>query len=203
MNAMPPNPALLWRRAKPLAGVPAQPGVVAGLDLSLTSTGFAAIRQGALHGFALAPRDLTGAARLAWFYDEIGALVRRYAVEMVALEGYSFGSRNGREVAGELGGVARLALHHAGVPFMVVPPTSLKMFATGRSNAEKDSVAKELFKRWSVDLDGNDATDAAGLALMAFQRLHCGLRLTTVQQKAMESIVTKPKRSAATGCKKR
>jgi Holliday junction resolvasome RuvABC endonuclease subunit len=181
----------LWRRGLALRDVPPQDGVVAGLDLSLTSTGFAAIRRGMMVGFAVSPpKGCRGAARLAFLDAEITALMTRYAVQLVALEGYAFGARVGREQAGELGGVVRLALHRAGVPFVVVPPSSLKAFATGKGNADKHAVGKELYKRWGVDLEGNDATDAGGLALIAFERLHSTLPLTQTQRAALAKITS-------------
>lgn len=191
MNAVLTRTDLLWQRAKPLTGVPAHDEVVAGIDPSLTATGFAVIRQGRMYGFVTAPDEkmgLTGVARLDWFYTEIMALMARYRPAMVAVEGYAHGSKFGREKAGELGGVIRLALRHSKVQSFDVQPSTLKSFATGKGGSEKSQVAKELFRRWGVDLDSNDATDAAGLALIAFQRLHKGLALTKAQGAALTKL---------------
>lgn len=190
MNAPLSRADLLWRRSIALSGVPEHDEVAVGLDLSLTSTGWAAIRRGRMIGFAVSPpAGIVGAERLYFFEKELVGLLARYEPHMVAVEGYSFGSRNGREQAGELGGIARLVLHKAKVPWFTVPPQSLKAFATGKGTAEKSAVGKELFKRWGVDLPGNDATDAGGLALIAFSRLHSGLTLTQAQKDTLQKIL--------------
>ncbi len=81
-----------------------------------------------------------------------------------AVEGYSMGSKNGREMAGELGGQVRLALWLRGIPFRDVPPTTLKAFVTGKGNADKEVMLREVYKRWGYDADDNNDCDAYALA---------------------------------------
>lgn len=161
---------------------------VMGLDASLTGTGVAVIQRGRLKAWSTAPKGKTirGPARLAWFYEEIDEAVRRYRPVAVVLEGYAFGARTNREVLGELGGVVRLALQHAGLPMLVVPPSTLKLFATGKGSGEKDMVSKEAFKRWGVDLSDNNAVDATVLALMGMAWLGAPPAATKAQLAAVE-----------------
>lgn len=84
--------------------------------------------------------------------------------ELIAVEGYSFGSKNAREQMGELGGIIRVALYEAGWPYVLVPPTLLKQFCTGKGNAQKNEMMRAVFKRWQYEaVDDNDA-DAKALA---------------------------------------
>jgi Holliday junction resolvasome RuvABC endonuclease subunit len=68
---------------------------------------------------------------------------------------------------GELGGVVRLVLHDAGIPFVVVPPTSLKLFVAGNGSADKDQMRTSTLGKWGVDFDQDDECDAYGLAQVA------------------------------------
>jgi Holliday junction resolvasome RuvABC endonuclease subunit len=57
-------------------------------------------------------------------------------------------------------GVIRLALVRNQIPFAVVPPASLKKFATGKGNATKPDLRLELYKRTGIDLRDDNQVDA-------------------------------------------
>lgn len=168
--------------------VPTRGTVYMGIDPSLTSTGVAIIHAGRLKAFTLPPpAKMRGVERLDWLDREMGELLDRYQPERVAIEAYSFGSRNSHAHGlGEVGGTFRLALYRRNVASIEVPPTSLKKFATGSGNGEKATVAKELFKRYGVDLNDNNEVDAAGLAIacMAHED-QTGFSLTKAQLEAL------------------
>lgn len=86
---------------------------------------------------------------------------------IVAIEGYAMGSKTRPQMAGELGGHLRLLLWQAGIPYIIVPPTTLKKYVLGSGNAAKELMLKEVFKRWGYDTDSNDRADAYGLARVA------------------------------------
>lgn len=136
---------------------------VVGLDLSLTSPGVA-LMDG--HAETWKPRS-TGVERLAafreWVIDEI---VNKTDAQLVVIEGYSFGSRNGGERIGEAGGVVRLALRDMRVPFVEVAPASLKRYATGKGNASKDEVLIAAVKRSDIAFTDNNQADAFWLRQM-------------------------------------
>lgn len=182
---------MLFAAAPPLSNLPLVRGCYMGIDPSLTSTGVALIENGQLHTGLLSP-PCKGPERLSWFYDEFMVLIRRYAPQVVALEGYAFGAKSQHHALGELGGVLRLALHRVEQPFIVVPPTTLKKFATGKGNVEKSVVSKELFKRFNVDLHRNDEVDAAGLAIIGLACHANGSRLAAAQRKALEGVEHHP-----------
>lgn len=173
-----------------LSNVPLLAERCMGIDPSLTSTGLAVLEQGQLAVHRLAP-SLRGVERLAWFYAEIVRHLRFYAPAVVTIEGYAFGARSHAHALGELGGVIRLALHDCGLTARVVPPTSLKLFASGSGHCEKSVISKELFKRYGVDLANNDEVDAAGLAIVGAALLAVdrpGTGLPAFQRKALQKI---------------
>lgn len=83
----------------------------------------------------------------------------------VAMEGYAMGRTFNREKLGELGGVVKLA--HAtvfGSDPLVVPPTVLKKFITGKGNAAKKDVVAAVQDRWDSSVKNDNIADAYGLA---------------------------------------
>lgn len=135
---------------------------VLGLDLSLRATGWADSS-----GVGVARPKTKGVERLEEIVDWLN--VRLYYMqpaELVLIEGYSYGSKNGGERLGELGGVVRLNLYGRGIPYVEVPPTSLKKYATGVGNASKDAVLISGVKRSGIEFTDNNACDAFWLRQM-------------------------------------
>ena len=106
---------------------------VVGLDLSLTSTGIAWIDG---HATVVKPRT-RGNARLVEIRRAVGEAVYGddYA-DLVVLEDFLESQPSSGRV-GLLHGVIRVALFDLGRPMLFIPPTTLKVFATGRGGATK------------------------------------------------------------------
>lgn len=130
---------------------------VVGLDLSLTATGIATD-----HAEVLATK-LKGAERLAWVRDEVYDRLHAPKADLVVLEGYAYARANQAHQVGELGGVIRLMLHEAGVPWVEVAPAALKKYATGHGNAGKGEVLAAAIRR--LGYDGHDDNEADALWL--------------------------------------
>jgi crossover junction endodeoxyribonuclease RuvC len=79
------------------------------------------------------------------------------------VEGYSYGSHQGSHQLGEWGGVLRLALFDAGVPFVEAAPKVRATYATGKGNASKEAVLAEAVRRFNYQ--GNDNNEADALVL--------------------------------------
>lgn len=174
-----------------------------GLDMSYSSAGVAVFHRDLMLSRAFTEgAKLRGAERLEWFFRTINELATRYNPALAVIEDYAFDSQWGREAAGELGGVTRLALHMAGIPYKVASISQSKKFATGIGNCDKAIVARELYKRYGVDAVGNDESDACGLALFGAAKLHLlgeqgfSIALTAKQAEAVEALGTpKPKKA--------
>lgn len=144
---------------------------VVGLDLSLTSTGIAWCNE-----TTTLPSKLMGMARLADIRDRVVALLRTLDNPLVIVEGYSFGSKNSQSHAtGELGGVVRLRLFEDDIPYVDVPPTTLKKFATGKGVASKPEVTSAISARTGIVWSGKGADDRCDAwALQEFGLLKLG-----------------------------
>lgn len=145
-----------------------------GVDPSLTGTALVALdEQARVQTAATIQPKHRGVERLAELRDAVGQILRKVAdageIARVALEGYSLGNRNqaGVRSMAEWGGVLRLALYEAGLPWIEIPPATAKKYATGRGDAPKDRIALAAFKRWGIELQDEHQTDAYVLARIA------------------------------------
>ena len=126
-----------------------------GLDLSLTSTGFSCSEI-----IGTLSTSHHGTARLYELKKKLEDLLRQTNPDIVAIEGYSFGSRNTQAHSiGEWGGVVRLTLWEKSIPFIEIPPTCRAKFATGRGNASKSEVMSSISARTGIVWSGKGCED--------------------------------------------
>jgi hypothetical protein len=144
---------------------------VIGLDLSLRSTGLAgadwtdAIRTG---------KDLAGPARLNYLRAEIRDRVK--LADLAVIEGPSHGSalqQGHHEMAG-LWWLVACDLHHAGIPYAVVPPDCRTIYATGKARWKgekspqvKGRVRDTVATRYGIECDGPARYDRADAFILA------------------------------------
>jgi len=144
-----------------------------GLDLSLTSTGVSV--GGETSSIRVKSR---GARRLMEIRDEVMRIVAEREIECAAIENYSYASRNSQAHSiGEIGGVIRLALYEAHVPFVEIPPTCRAKFATGRGNAGKPEVLSAISAATGIIWSGGDGSDRCD-AWVLEEMLRCHLGAT-------------------------
>lgn len=137
-----------------------------GLDLSLAATGYAYDEEAAV--FRTSAR---GVVRLALIWSKIADLIVDADVVVIEDYAYSRADAHAHEL-GELGGVVRLGLWSAKVPFVVVNPTTLKRYALGKGGGKgtgKLDMALAAQRRLgysSAAADDNEV-DALWLRMMA------------------------------------
>jgi crossover junction endodeoxyribonuclease RuvC len=156
--------------------VAVSPPVVVGIDLSLRRTAVAD-NQGVrvIPTAAVADDDHRGAmGRLERIVEAVTEPLVPLAsqIELVMIEGYSFGSSTkGMRAIAELGGAVRLALWRAHIPYLDVAPKTLKKYATGSGNAGKIQVVQAANTRLGyAGFDHNEA-DALWLHAMGTELL--------------------------------
>ena len=134
---------------------------IMGIDPSLTATGIALP-----DGTTLTIRSKhRGMERLADIRQVIITLAA--GIDLVIIEGYSYGSGHGAHQLGELGGTLRLALWDAAIPYLEIAPTQRAKYATGRGNAAKNLVISELSARTGRTFPDDNQADAYILYAMA------------------------------------
>ena len=140
---------------------------VLGLDLSITATGVA-MPEGSVTTWRH-KADL-GDRRLVAIHHSLYEAVAFDDLALVVIEDLPVNARAGG-VTGMVQGVVRRLLLDQGVPYLLVPPATLKKYATGRGNATKDDMRMEFYKRAGLDLRDNNQVDAAFLRLAGLDLL--------------------------------
>lgn len=168
---------------------------VVGIDPSLRNTGIAYRANNCIFmASRIDPGKLSGMPRVAKIRDAIDTYVESCCPDLVVIEGYALGFRGASNTVfglGELGGVIKLFLLDKGIDILVVPPTSLKLFATGKGNATKDDVKLALQEQTGVSFPTSDQNDATWLMLMGEAKLDSRL---------IPRTRTHHKRKAMLGC---
>ena len=155
---------------------------VVALDVSLTCTGVAIADTETPDDehhreYRIRPRHKKGPERLIEIRDRIWRELRgpdphhlaaRYldGDTIVVIEGYAFARGFRAHHMGELGGVLRVMFHVVGVPWIVIAPAKLKMFATGKGNASKDAVLTSATRRLGYEGHDHNIADAMWLRAM-------------------------------------
>lgn len=113
-----------------------------------------------------------GVERLCNIRNYLEDFLSEFEVRSIAIEGYAFGSVKSN-MNGELGGMVRLLLfdlypdnEEARFP-LIVPPTSLKKYITGKGRVEKNKILLSVYKKWEIEFDDDNAADSYGLARIA------------------------------------
>lgn len=168
---------------------------VLALDPSLTSTGYAYMAQGVLYTGCLPTGKMQASERIDYILRAVARLVDESKPELIAYEGYAMGVRGGGRLfdIGELGGVLKHYFWRNGIEVLLVPPSSMKMFVTGKGTADKVAVANALADEIGCVFSSADESDAVGL-LMVGEAFTDGLYL--------EHGLAERRRKALTGCQK-
>lgn len=144
---------------------------VMGMDPSLTGFGVA-YRRGEdklLWASKISPpTKMRGMERLLFIENAVTGFIDRYQPTLVAYEDYAYagGRKRGSNTIfgiGELGGVIKRLLYVRGIAILAVPPTSLKLFATGSGRVEKDEIGDYIYQTEGLRFSTSDQNDAAAL----------------------------------------
>lgn len=148
---------------------------VVGVDISLSSTGVAVLGctpsdEWTVHTFTVptAAHARTPAGQLDRM-NQIAATVAETCADadVVVVEGGAFAAKtaHAHTLAGCWWVVYSRIVRRCEHPVVVVPPSTLKKYVTGRGNASKLEVALAVAKMWpDAELPNSDRADALGLA---------------------------------------
>jgi Holliday junction resolvasome RuvABC endonuclease subunit len=174
--------------------------MILGLDLSVTATGWCSFESATNYTTGVFGSDkLNGLPRLTLLRERLGTLIDA-GPELAVIEGYGYAARQGNlHTIVEWGGVARMALYDAGIPMLILPPTSLKLFASGAGNTKKNEMLLAVFKRWGADFRDDNQCDAFALSaagaayLSEYGKRGLG-KMTEEQTRAMKAAAYIPRK---------
>lgn len=151
--------------------------ITIGIDPSLTNTGIAFSEmkpeneKSRMFTHTIKPK-IKGSERLYEIFITFTGLLHKFKkdypegnIHLAAIEGYDYKGQNLAEL-GEASGVLKCACAIHSIPIIVVPPASLKKFATGYSQASKKAMMQEY------PSENEHVADAWALADLASHYLH-------------------------------
>ncbi|MFH8717281.1 hypothetical protein [Streptomyces zaomyceticus] len=158
--------------------------LVVGLDLSLTSTGIAG------EGWTDHIRTKTrGDFRLNYLAGQVGSFIR--SADLVVLEGPSYGhaALAGHEDMAGLRVLVRNYCFRHQIPYAVIPPSSLKLYAAGYGKASKGEIRSAVADRYGIHTEGAARYDEAdAYVAMAAGMDWLGYRLAEVPERAAKAL---------------
>ncbi len=158
-----------------------------GIDPSIRSTGCAVLgeNEAPVTRILKAPKE-RGAACLAYIRDRFKEVVPGGAT-YACIEGPSLGSINRPDDLGQVRGIFLLTLFDAGIPVTVIPPQSLKKFAS-KGGASKARMIEAAEKEFDLEITSDDLADALWLAKLAHALHDDSIRLTRKQLEVIYGI---------------
>lgn len=135
-----------------------------GIDQSYS--GFAITRfNESGHRTTVFKSSMAGIMRLSDIKTHLVKQLETCKILDVSMEGYAFGSQMAN-MLGELGGMVKLTLlEDFGLYPLIVPPTVLKKYVTGKGNGvPKSQMLLYVYKKWGVELTDDNAADSYSLA---------------------------------------
>jgi Holliday junction resolvasome RuvABC endonuclease subunit len=157
--------------------------VVVGLDLSLTASGVGTIAGNTDGVVPVVSTDIvTSTKRTGQTLHDLDRRITRVVesvmdhvrdADLVVLEGPSYRSTDpGVWDRAHLWWSVVHRVHSAEIPLVIVPPTVVKKWATGKGGASKTAVVVAMARMWpDVELVDDNAADALALATIGAQRL--------------------------------
>lgn len=157
-----------------------------GVDPS-TKTGLVIIENGEIVvAEELKPKVTSDPAR----FMNLAFQVKKYLKETdtICIEGFSYGSKGkGVSTTYGIGWMIRAELFRDGYTYTEIPPTSVKKFATGKGNVDKDGMVLPIYKKWGFESDSDNIRDAFVLAKIA-EALKEPKDLTAYQKEALVKV---------------
>lgn len=150
------------------AGVDSKHPVYIGIDQSYSGFAITMLRDNGSFRTTVRKMEGKGVDRLADVFRHIQSELYQYQdIADVAIEGYAYGSHMAN-MLGELGGVVKVCLRFQGHYPLIVPPTNLKKYATGKgTGVSKSQIMLSVYKKWGVEFTDDNAADSYVLARIA------------------------------------
>lgn len=177
--------------------------VTIGIDQSLTGFAMTAMNIAKPEAYEtwVFKSDKSGVRRLAnirwWMENKFDFLDRQGCrIKDIAMEGTVLASHSALKL-GELAGMVKLSIWdyfdgnvNSVIPFedhirtpLQVPPMTLKKYAAGKGTAKKQEMLMQIYKRWHIEFNDDNAADSYALA-----RLAAGIANTEVERQIVEQL---------------
>jgi crossover junction endodeoxyribonuclease RuvC len=142
---------------------------IMGIDLSLVETGIICLEDGEITLSRLVkskPSDEKEIERIQKIARQVTESILSYKPDLIVIEGLSYGSKNSTSLCqlAKLNFSVEIFCYQMGHRYLMVPPTTLKKFITGKGNAKKEVMLMKILKKYDLEFDNNNLADAFALA---------------------------------------
>lgn len=174
---------------------------VLAVDLSLAATGLAGNWPAPWTDTLKTKTD--GHQRLADITGAIYGHASKATVDLIIIEGPAYGSAKlGQKGHHERAGLwwhVTWRMWRNYIPLLVMPPNSVKVYATGYGGASKDDVLVAALKRWpDAEISNNNEADAFTMLAAALDYADAPLcQMPQTHRRALAAIKTWPNRASA------
>lgn len=147
--------------------------IYCGVDPS-TKTGVVLFRpSGGISSWVLTSK-LKGIRRVFDLKSQLDVILDQYQPTAMCIEGYAFANRFTLALLVEINSAMRLSAHTRSIPCYIAPPSVVKLFATGKGNADKKAIALSVKERWGFEAPSDDVLDAYVMAQIAKKCVETG-----------------------------
>lgn len=167
---------------------------VIGIDPSYTATGIVVLNSG---GQVLATKTIKTSAekscikRAADIAEDISHFFLTHKPILAVIEGFAYARTKQAHQLGYLGYRLREYItcsQWGHSELLVVAPTQVKKFATGKGQAPKDIILQQVYKRWHYEAKNNNIADAYILARIGLAYLKKETDLPAFQLEVLKAI---------------
>ena len=121
-----------------------------------------------------------------FLFDHFDYVSKDHEIDNIAMEGTVLASHSAL-VLGELSALVKLTIYDyfeddTRFPVMV-PPMTLKKYAAGKGNAKKQEMLLQMYKRWGIEFNDDNAADSYALA-----RLAAGIHNDKVEESVVKQM---------------
>lgn len=140
-----------------------------GVDQSLNATGVCVVSaEGVVESLSTIAHATGGASDVKLLSIRRAVISAISSARFACLEGYSYDSIHRAFDLGEVAGTVKVAFLEHHVSYLVVPPVTLKLFATGSTRASKEDMIRAARKLGAAVAEADDnQADAFFLARVA------------------------------------
>lgn len=165
---------------------------ILGIDPSLTGTGMVYLENGRMVKKELIKTKPTGDNKVAEL-NRLMFIARSFdpvGVDIAVMEGVAYMARNTTALVqlSALNYLIREGLYICHIPFVIVAPTTLKKFITGKGNAAKDEIMMDVYKKYHVTLTNDNEADAYCLARIGEALLNKKIKLSKPQKEVIKLL---------------
>ena len=142
---------------------------VMGIDLSLVETGLCLLDGGDLVWKMLVKsqpdQSVKEIERIQKIARTVTGYIDTYKPDLIVIEGLSYGSKNTTSLCqlAKLNFSIEIYCHQMGHHYLIIAPTHLKKFVTGKGNAKKEVMLMKILKRYGLEFENNNLADAYAL----------------------------------------